>query len=60
VVKLWRGNRERAARSLDLLFVNAERYRADATDSEAPGGAATCAGRWVTREGETAFRCKGD
>jgi hypothetical protein len=32
----------------------------DATDSEAPGGAATCAGRWVTREGETTLRCKRD
>jgi hypothetical protein len=59
-VKRRRGNRARAARSLDLLFVNAERYRADAMDSEAPDGAATCAGRWVTREGETALRCKGD
>jgi hypothetical protein len=46
--------------SWDPLFVGAVRYGAAATDSEVPGGATTCMGRWVTREGENAHRCKGD
>jgi hypothetical protein len=43
VVKLRRGNRERATRSWDPLFVDAVRYGAAATDSEVHGEALPCA-----------------